>query len=783
MTGTSSPHKLSISHTSRTMGLIFKILSVYYTPLRWRKIPYATPVWRGVLIAFPHSIDIESLGMKERLRIVMAIFFLAGVITSSSRAQISERIAAYSKKEGITVPTFRQFVHDSLRPAARERIDLKHGEVVQEEGLPYRFGEEVPVQFTMENSGTWQVLSNGGRLWRFSVFSPEAKSIQLNYTKFHLPSGNTLHVYDKADKITLGAFTSRNNKGTADAPGGFAIQPIDANEVVLEYYEAPGNKTKAWMNLSGVVVSKVTFYEAITTLTAFDTGSCNRNVNCDEAKEWQLQKNGVVLIKAKENSYCSASIVNNIKNDGKFYLLTAEHCIVIKEEMEKEGMDTWLMRAAQSIVFWEFESEGCESGSGPDESTVNSKTSSGLRLITIGNANDLGGVSTVLGDFALFEVLESPLDIDPPIHPYFIGWDRTKEQGDHVFSVHHPRGSIKKISIENPYSIGQIFVQNSQEDIAYTPYLVKFLDGSVEPGSSGSPLFNSDGKQIGVLNTAAFCDRGQICSCEDSPQKREGKYVSMSDIFSKEPRWLFPERVADYLDVDQTNTQAIEGRDTCNLPLLFANEARYHQACAPNIIDFSSEMVDGVLRFAITLDQKSSELHWLVLPEDEEVHDSSVFTARRFKGLSVLDHKAYTLSLPSDVVIPFALENVALSKKGEVMRVHFLLKNQDTGYYARIQSFTLTPSTAPQLGKSPEKRKDTTQARDVVFPNPVGDHLFVRGTLTPARVRIQNLTGDEVLSSVYRPEGVVVSILPMGVYLLSIFFTNGTTRTLRIVKG
>ena len=66
------------------------------------------------------------------------------------------------------------------------------------------------VILNLENSGRWQELSNGDRLWQLTIRCPQALSINLLYDRFWLPEGGKFFVYTTDRKHSIGAFTSIN---------------------------------------------------------------------------------------------------------------------------------------------------------------------------------------------------------------------------------------------------------------------------------------------------------------------------------------------------------------------------------------------------------------------------------------------------------------------------------------------------------------------------------------------------------------------------------------------
>ncbi|HUZ59744.1 MAG TPA: trypsin-like peptidase domain-containing protein [Hanamia sp.] len=97
-------------------------------------------------------------------------------------------------------------------------------------------------------------------------------------------------------------------------------------------------------------------------------------------------------------------------------------------------------------------------------------------------------------DFSLLQLLQIPpsnYDIT------YLGWSRSSVTPSSSVGIHHPQGDQMKISFAaNPASIGTI---NSTYPNA--AWRVLWTSGIVEPGSSGSPLFDPNKKVVGQLST------------------------------------------------------------------------------------------------------------------------------------------------------------------------------------------------------------------------------------------------------------------------------------------
>ena len=120
-------------------------------------------------------------------------------------------------------------------PPVNVRQLLAEDEQEQRAGVPVPlcFGYGFDVNLGLTNSGIWDTLSSGDRLWRLNVRCPAAFSINLIYDDFFLPEGGTFYIYKEDWSYVIGAFTSYNNK----EHGQFATQPVPGDVITLEYYE------------------------------------------------------------------------------------------------------------------------------------------------------------------------------------------------------------------------------------------------------------------------------------------------------------------------------------------------------------------------------------------------------------------------------------------------------------------------------------------------------------------------------------------------------------------
>ena len=72
---------------------------------------------------------------------------------------------------------------------------------------PTSKGYGFDVSYSLENSGTWEELIDGGKLWRLKIKSQDACSINLIYDKFCLPEGANFFIYNNDKSMVIGTFT------------------------------------------------------------------------------------------------------------------------------------------------------------------------------------------------------------------------------------------------------------------------------------------------------------------------------------------------------------------------------------------------------------------------------------------------------------------------------------------------------------------------------------------------------------------------------------------------
>ncbi len=458
-------------------------------------------------------------------KIIISTLILIGIIVPV-QAQISA---------GGTPPSFgQQFKNLSLAQTSLETILLPQvdWQKVKEEDKntsgANRFALAIPVDFSPRNAGQWTELPNGGRIWRLKIKSEGAKSLRFLFDDFWLPENAQLYIYDEHKQYLIGALTSRNNKESRK----LGTDLIRHHTVILEYYEPRKVKGQGRFHLHrvdhGYRSESYFFAKDKMGTSILNADTCNININCPQGDDWQDEKRGVVRVTLTGQSgsfFCTGSLINNTAQDGQPLVLSANHCII---QNAQNFTDTW-------VFTFNLESSSCESNEP-------------LEALSISGATLLA--RTLNSDFQL---LKLSTEIPFSYNVYFNGWNRAETLPTRTTSIHHPRGDIKKISVDNDPATSTAYLEN-QVNANETHLRVIWEEGTTEGGSSGSPLFDQDQLIIGQLH-------GGQASCElPFAPDWYGKF-SLSWDARAQPT----ERLQDWLDPIAQDVMSLGGKE--HIPL------------------------------------------------------------------------------------------------------------------------------------------------------------------------------------------------------------------------
>ncbi len=400
--------------------------------------------------------------------------------------------SAFAQETNGTDPLSWDLNLETIEPIELPPLDLTL--IRQEDSIndldksqPWRYGIERPIVLDMEAYGIWSTLETGDRIWRVAIKSPHAINLSVNFNDFHLPLGARLQLYnsDRSDKSKT--YSNENNRSSKVLGSWF----VSGDVIWVEYFEPSSVVGTVALEIGSIIHGYrlgIVNEWVDGTRGLNDSGDCNYDVNCFVGSEFEPKKNlvkrAVALLNLGNGHLCSASLVNNTGSNKKPYLLTANHCL------NNSDPALWSVR-----FNWMSPNPIC--GSTENSADIQSNfTMSGAQL----RANS--GQS----DFALVELYNAiPTSWDVA----FSGWDRTDAIPAYQVGIHHPNGDIMKICRDDDSAIKE---NANGTDV----WLIKGVTagngngwelGTTESGSSGSPLFNEEGRIIGQLYAGlSFCN-------------------------------------------------------------------------------------------------------------------------------------------------------------------------------------------------------------------------------------------------------------------------------------
>ena len=386
-----------------------------------------------------------------------------------------------------------------------------------EPGTPFRYGKIFSVNYNLNNSGTWEILDDGSKLWRLEIHSESAYSMGIEYDYFHLPEGSEFYVYSSNQENIFGAYSHLNNQDDYL----FATPLVKGDRIILEYYEPYNVDFEGQIYLSEIIHDYRDIMNFFEDGGNNDTRICATNTHgggelCPEAEPYELVINAVSWLDMG-GFICSGSMLNNTNYDLELYYMTAWHCT--------NGDNPSTFR-----FYFNYGANSCSSDFG----------NAGFGLY---GSQQLATSNGFDSDWTLLEITHN-LDNFPDgmwesFEIFFAGWNRSPDNGPIVScAVHHPGGSPKRINFDDDAAYSAAWNQGDPG----THWRVFWDNGGTEGGSSGCPLYDENFRFI-----------GQLTGGPDLPCGSNGSY----DLYGKFDRaW---DDVKQWLDPGDTGAMFIDG--------------------------------------------------------------------------------------------------------------------------------------------------------------------------------------------------------------------------------
>ena len=624
------------------------------------------------------------------------------------------------------------------------------------------------------NNALW-IDHEKGKVGMLSVSIDEAKSIGLIFSKFKLPENTKLFLYNEDGSVVRGSYTSVNNKDF----NTFAVNPLPGNKIYIQIQT--GNVSNTDLTIGKISYSKKE--SSHTTFNAVNSEYCNVDINCNQETDIQQIKHAVCKLLIDGVTLCSGTLINNTANDGKAYLITANHCIQSNAE------------ANNTIFYFDYEKPYCD---GPFFDA--SQTISGATLVATYSKLD----------FSLVE-----LSIVPPyqFNPYYSGWSLDTTTSN-TYCIHHPTGDVKKISEDHDSPVLESY-SSSFDDNAFWRIL-EWDSGTTEGGSSGGPLFNNNLNQIGIL-TGGWAD------CD---YNFDDYFARFDKAWDKYP--LPENQLKHWLDPDNSNTRELAGLDPftefklhnftirntipSNVVKLETGTWGYlagHNSMHYNIysekfhVDSESKIIGAYFNVAkakkVTSSGKILVYLWNGDTDDNNIIYSKYYPVNyfleneynfiQFDSLYTVNndfHIGYrlfylasqdTFALYTSPLYNSQSENTAMTHRDDLGWIN-LTSTDDQPVYASLD-------IVPVLNNPDHINKIETSISEnsaEIYPNPAGNILTVRcNQIVPVSIKIFDINGkalyinDDLSSFGYNNE-VDVSELKNGIYLLQIDYANNSDR-------
>ena len=339
--------------------------------------------------------------------------------------------------------------------------------------MVFKYGDEYNFDVNILESSL--VISDDQEVtYLLGIQSRGAFGIGINFSQFFLSENAKLYIYDFEQTYYIGSFTNLNNKESEV----LSTSIVKSDHVIIEL-TVPHNEIKnIKLHINSIIHDSTDILNYYNNSSSNSREDCNINVICSEGDDWRDQINGAVRV-SMGAGLCSASIINNTENDRTPYILFADHCV--------SGSPN------NYVVYFNYQSTSCNGTSGSLNQSI-----SGTNLLYQEDINSGA-------DIALLRLTS---DIPDSYNPYYVGWSVSSSPPNEAIGIHHPGGDIKKISFTNDN------VSAGGSGANYWEF--QYDLGRVIPGSSGSPFFNEDKRQVGVASYiyTNYCDPSPDCYCD-----------------------------------------------------------------------------------------------------------------------------------------------------------------------------------------------------------------------------------------------------------------------------
>src|ERR1044071_1065309 len=383
-------------------------------------------------------------------------------------APLGSCIWPHSYQESRNLPAVAPSTSDSLKSSIENNRR-------QQIGIGRSLQQPIVVNQNTVPISQWTIFPDGWSIWSAEVGSEGALGLRLHIESIRLPKGARLIVYNPAepepdpDPITGQTLGGRRQVWT---------KTLFCSRAIVECQLPPGVDSRG----VSFVISGVSHLYALPLLGAGISpkeGTCHNDVTC--YSDYAAQASGVArmaFVEGGNTMVCTGCLLAGGDSSQAFFL-TANHCV-------------YDQTIASTIeYYWFYQTSSCN-GPPPSLGSV-PRTGGGADLLAPSNGND----------FSFMRLRQSPPSGANPL-----SWSTSSPSGSETLAcIHHPTGAYKRISFGNEIGATANF------------WGVRWSSGATEPGSSGSPLLNSNHEVIGQLNAGFNGGAGSSSSSPTAPDQ------------------------------------------------------------------------------------------------------------------------------------------------------------------------------------------------------------------------------------------------------------------------
>lgn len=466
-------------------------------------------------------------------KFLIPLLFLGIGSTYTAHSQlISGKFPITYKDSRIEIPTNTIFVE----PLNSEQIR----KAVSEEdphGLLVALLAETDVSFPED--GTIIKTNDGHSVWRVKIHMPKSLGLGLYFDKYQLPEGVEMYIYNENRKHLKGTYSHLENLEDKM----FATDPIQGEVAYLELNIHPSvNIDEIELHINEVAsyfrggLRELYYYadETVDGIVPLDdddlffgsSSVCMINAVCPQSAGFENQRKSAVhtLIKTGMGiSSCSAAMINIASNDPNVacvkYVLTASHC-------EGGNFTDGPRFSSQYIFRFNYESATCDN----PVTAPNANAITGAKFLSRSDYTEAmsSNAGLIKADFLLMRILTPiPESWGVVLSGYKANLPTINVVAPKKFmGFHHPAGDIKKLTVYRSLT-------NFSLGAAGTHWQVLAEEGFSAGGSSGSALFDENGRIIGIASVAinGFQTPEECLIADDgSPAPRTSKDLKYSKL-------------------------------------------------------------------------------------------------------------------------------------------------------------------------------------------------------------------------------------------------------------